>query len=199
MYIYVCAMCYIQEWRPYSTPTSETCTPVYEAMATLWRCSEVHSPVLTPLNMVRTHTCTMYVYMMGPDKSVIPGQRLLEQPVQLPSSLVYPNAIVHAYHVSKYDLNTLPIYLAHLSPPSLSPLPLSLSLAAGTLLLVDSEEDFFPEEISKLKLDIEERGLSLVVFADWYNSEVMKKIKFYDENTRQWWMPDTGTMYMHAY
>ena len=31
-----------------------------------------------------------------------------------------------------------------------------------------------------------------VVFADWYNVEVMKKIKFYDENTRQWWMPDTG-------
>ena len=63
---------------------------------------------------------------------------------------------------------------------------------AGALLLVDSEEEFFPEEISKLKLDVEERGLSLVVFADWYNSEVMKKIKFYDENTRQWWMPDTG-------
>lgn len=62
----------------------------------------------------------------------------------------------------------------------------------GALLLVDSEEEFFPEEISKLKLDVEERGLSLVVFADWYNSEVMKKIRFYDENTRQWWMPDTG-------
>lgn len=31
-----------------------------------------------------------------------------------------------------------------------------------------------------------------VMFADWYNVEVMRKIKFYDENTRQWWMPDTG-------
>lgn len=31
-----------------------------------------------------------------------------------------------------------------------------------------------------------------IVFADWYNVEVMRKIKFYDENTRQWWMPDTG-------
>ena len=30
------------------------------------------------------------------------------------------------------------------------------------------------------------------MFADWYNMEVMRKIKFYDENTRQWWMPDTG-------
>ena len=31
-----------------------------------------------------------------------------------------------------------------------------------------------------------------MVFADWYNVDVMKKIKFYDENTRQWWMPETG-------
>ena len=29
-------------------------------------------------------------------------------------------------------------------------------------------------------------------FLDWYNIEVMKKLRFYDENTRQWWMPDTG-------
>ena len=61
------------------------------------------------------------------------------------------------------------------------------------LLIVDSEEEFFPEEIEKLRLDVNERGLSFIMFADWYNMEVMKKIKFYDENTRQWWMPDTGT------
>ncbi|XP_054714164.1 membrane-bound transcription factor site-1 protease-like [Uloborus diversus] len=61
----------------------------------------------------------------------------------------------------------------------------------GALLLVDSEEEFFPEEVSKLIKDIDS-GLSLVVFADWYNVSVMKKVKFYDENTRQWWMPDTG-------
>eukprot|EP00058_Branchiostoma_floridae_P008759 XP_002594247.1 hypothetical protein BRAFLDRAFT_65099 [Branchiostoma floridae] len=61
----------------------------------------------------------------------------------------------------------------------------------GTLLIVDSEEEFFPEEISKLKRDID-NGLSVIVIADWYNVSVMKKVKFYDENTRQWWMPDTG-------
>ena len=27
---------------------------------------------------------------------------------------------------------------------------------------------------------------------DWYNVEIMQKLKFYDENTRQWWLPDTG-------
>lgn len=62
----------------------------------------------------------------------------------------------------------------------------------GALLVVDPEEEFFPEELEKLQVDVEERGLSVVVFADWYNVEVMRKIKFYDENTRQWWMPDTG-------
>ncbi|KAJ6645451.1 Membrane-bound transcription factor site-1 protease, partial [Pseudolycoriella hygida] len=62
----------------------------------------------------------------------------------------------------------------------------------GTLLIVDPEDEFFPEEIAKIKDDILEHELSVIVFADWYNTSVMRKIKFYDENTRQWWMPDTG-------
>lgn len=62
----------------------------------------------------------------------------------------------------------------------------------GTLLIVDPEEEFFEEEVRKLKRDVLERELSVIVFADWYNTTVMKRIKFYDENTRQWWMPDTG-------
>lgn len=53
----------------------------------------------------------------------------------------------------------------------------------GTLLIVDPEEEFFPEEITKLKKDVDS-GLSLVVFADWYNVTIMKKVKFFDENTR---------------
>ncbi|XP_072554740.1 membrane-bound transcription factor site-1 protease isoform X2 [Paramormyrops kingsleyae] len=61
----------------------------------------------------------------------------------------------------------------------------------GTLLLVDSEEEYFPEEVNKLRRDID-NGLSLIIFSDWYNTSVMRKVKFYDENTRQWWMPDTG-------
>ncbi|XP_054165258.1 membrane-bound transcription factor site-1 protease-like [Oppia nitens] len=61
----------------------------------------------------------------------------------------------------------------------------------GTLLVVDPEEEFFPEEITKLKRDVDD-GLSVILFADWYNVTVMKKVKFYDENTRQWWEPDTG-------
>ncbi|KAI1287806.1 Membrane-bound transcription factor site-1 protease [Halotydeus destructor] len=61
----------------------------------------------------------------------------------------------------------------------------------GTLLIVDPEEEYFPEEVAKLKKDFDS-GLSVIVFADWYNVSVMRKVKFYDENTRQWWMPDTG-------
>ncbi|XP_040564759.2 LOW QUALITY PROTEIN: membrane-bound transcription factor site-1 protease [Lepeophtheirus salmonis] len=61
----------------------------------------------------------------------------------------------------------------------------------GTLMIVDAEEEYFPEEISKLKRDIS-NGLSVIVLADWYNVSVIKKAKFYDENTRQWWVPETG-------
>lgn len=59
------------------------------------------------------------------------------------------------------------------------------------MIIVDPEEEYFPEEVAKLKRDVD-AGLSLIIFADWYNVTVMKKVKFYDENTRQWWMPDTG-------
>jgi len=58
-----------------------------------------------------------------------------------------------------------------------------LCVLSGALLLVDPEEEYFPEEIMKLKRDID-NGLSLIIFADWYNVSVMEKVKFYDENTR---------------
>ena len=49
--------------------------------------------------------------------------------------------------------------------------------------MVDAEEEYFPEEVTKLKRDID-NGLSIIILADWYNVSVMKKVKFYDENTR---------------
>lgn len=61
----------------------------------------------------------------------------------------------------------------------------------GTLLIVDTEDEFFPAEIEKLEQDIKE-GLSIAVFADWYNVDLFAKIKFFDENTKQWWTPVTG-------
>jgi membrane-bound transcription factor site-1 protease len=62
----------------------------------------------------------------------------------------------------------------------------------GTLLIVDPEEEFFDEELDKFNDDIMNRNLSVIIFADWYNTTVMKHMKFYDQNTRQWWIPDTG-------
>lgn len=56
----------------------------------------------------------------------------------------------------------------------------------GTLLIVDPEEEYFTEEIEKLRNDVLNSNLSVIVFADWYNVSVMRKIKFFDENTRQW-------------
>ena len=54
----------------------------------------------------------------------------------------------------------------------------------GTLMIVDAEEEYFPEEIAKLKRDVD-AGLSVVVFGEWYNTSVMKKVKFYGENTKE--------------
>jgi hypothetical protein len=56
----------------------------------------------------------------------------------------------------------------------------------GTLLLVDSEEEFFEEEITKLQEDVRSRGMGLIVFADWYQVNAMVKMKFFDDNTRRW-------------
>uniref|UniRef100_A0A6B2KXI5 Uncharacterized protein n=1 Tax=Arcella intermedia TaxID=1963864 RepID=A0A6B2KXI5_9EUKA len=62
----------------------------------------------------------------------------------------------------------------------------------GTLLIVDPEEEFYKTEISTLQDFIENNGLSLLVVGDWYNVEVMEKIKFFDDNSKQWWSPVTG-------
>lgn len=62
----------------------------------------------------------------------------------------------------------------------------------GTLLLVDLEEEYFPEEIEKLRDDVINTGLGLAVFAEWYNVDTMVKMRFFDDNTRSWWTPVTG-------
>lgn len=62
-------------------------------------------------------------------------------------------------------------------------------LFQGALLIVDSEEEFHTDEIKKLYSDITSKGLSLILFADWYNTSVIKAAKFFDENTRRLWTP----------
>ena len=65
------------------------------------------------------------------------------------------------------------------------------TLQYGALLMVDMEEEYYPEEITKLEQDVKE-GLGLIVFADWFNVDTMVKMKFFDDNTRSWWTPVTG-------
>ena len=62
----------------------------------------------------------------------------------------------------------------------------------GVLLLVDLEEEFFADEIAKLQADIFKNKLSVIVVAEWFNVAVMEKVRFFDENTRQWLTPLTG-------
>lgn len=62
----------------------------------------------------------------------------------------------------------------------------------GTLMLVDLEDEYFEEEVEKLRYDVLNTGLGLAVFAEWYNVETMVKMRFFDDNTRSWWTPVTG-------
>lgn len=51
----------------------------------------------------------------------------------------------------------------------------------GTLLIVDPEKEFGDEEIAKLKKDYDQSALSVIVFADWYNTTIMQKVQFFNE------------------
>ena len=61
---------------------------------------------------------------------------------------------------------------------------------------MDSEEEFYEEEVAKLHRDVEQHGLGLIVFADWYNVDTMVKMRFFDDNTRSWWTPITGFFFL---
>jgi membrane-bound transcription factor site-1 protease len=62
----------------------------------------------------------------------------------------------------------------------------------AALLLVDPEAEISWYETEKLHEDINQRGLSLLVAAEWHHKGMIRKLQFYDENSRQWWFPYTG-------
>ena len=51
----------------------------------------------------------------------------------------------------------------------------------GALLLLDPEEPTLPEEVTKLRADINRRGLGLAVAADWFNPELMATLDYTDD------------------
>ena len=93
----------------------------------------------------------------------------------------------NCFDASKYGM--------HLKKVHISNFLCKFSHRKGSLMIVDSEEEFHPAEIDKLYNDVKEKGLSLIIFADWYNTSVIKASKFYDENSRKLWTPVTGEIY----
>ena len=63
---------------------------------------------------------------------------------------------------------------------------------SGALLVVDAEEEYYSSEVDKIARDVKEKGLGLIVFADWFNVAHMASLRFFDDNTRSWWTPPTG-------
>ena len=62
----------------------------------------------------------------------------------------------------------------------------------GALLIVDAEEEYSKEERKKLSNDVRTLGLGLIVFGEWYNVKTMHTMRFFDDNTHEWWTPVTG-------
>ncbi|KAG5403432.1 hypothetical protein IGI04_009551 [Brassica rapa subsp. trilocularis] len=92
------------------------------------------------------------------------------------------------YHIMFNMLRDAGYYIETLG----SPLTCFDAQQYGTLLMVDLEDEYFPEEIEKLRYDVINTGLGLIVFAEWYNVDTMVKMRFFDDNTRSWWTPVTG-------
>ena len=54
----------------------------------------------------------------------------------------------------------------------------------GTLLIADPEEGFFEAELEKLKRDVSQLGLSVVIFAEWHSTLHASDVAFFDDNTK---------------
>jgi membrane-bound transcription factor site-1 protease len=62
----------------------------------------------------------------------------------------------------------------------------------ASILIVDAEEEYSKEERKKLSNDVRTLGLGLIVFGEWYNVKTMHTMRFFDDNTHEWWTPVTG-------
>lgn len=95
----------------------------------------------------------------------------------------------HTNYHSFYRRLRLEGYYVDVLDTPISCLPDVIAKSYGALLLVDTEDYFAPEEISKVESLVREKGMGLVVASEWYNLGVMHSIRFEDDNTRSWWMP----------
>lgn len=68
----------------------------------------------------------------------------------------------------------------------------------GALILADPEKGLSRNEVIKLRKDIETRGLSLIVIAEWSDSALMQKHTFTSEFTHKTWTPVVGGSNLHS-
>eukprot|EP00049_Salpingoeca_infusionum_P014579 m.275764 g.275764 ORF g.275764 m.275764 type:complete len:1005 (-) comp15698_c0_seq7:2011-5025(-) len=62
----------------------------------------------------------------------------------------------------------------------------------GVLAIVDPEDEFFPEEIAHVNAAVSDNGLGLLVVGEWYNTQFLDAVEFFDDNTQNQWYPETG-------
>jgi hypothetical protein len=62
----------------------------------------------------------------------------------------------------------------------------------GTFILADPEKGLFRNEVIKLRKDIETRGLSLIIIAEWSDDDIIQKHTFTSEFTHKVWNPIVG-------
>ncbi|KAH0720721.1 hypothetical protein KY284_005751 [Solanum tuberosum] len=138
---------------------------------------KIYSPPAVGEKSRRSSTCALHLKLQvipTPSRSV----RILWDQFH---SIKYPPGYIPIDSFDMLDIETLG-----------SPLTCFDANQYGTLLLVDLEDEYFPEEIKKLRDDVINSGLGLAVFVDWYNVDAMIKMRFFDGNTHSWWTPVTG-------
>lgn len=62
----------------------------------------------------------------------------------------------------------------------------------GVLLLADPEEEFFQDEIIALEHALKYEDVSLLLFADWYDEELVQSLDLFDTSTLTQWHAATG-------
>lgn len=61
----------------------------------------------------------------------------------------------------------------------------------GNLLIVDPEDEYFPQEVQQIQHAVE-HGLNLIVVGDWYSEFLLENIKFEDPSSRKFCYPESG-------
>lgn len=125
-------------------------------------------------------------------------------------NIAYPSAFIPRDHVGGYaagelldaagdhphtNFHQLWNFLRHegfyvdILPFEYSCLPLG---RYGVLLLADPEEEFFRDEIIALEHALKYEDVSLLLFADWYDEQLVQSLDLFDTSTLTQWHAATG-------